>query len=345
VSLLKKLQSASSLADLADILGYTPSSLAYIIFKLSDKLKYKTFEIPKKGGGTRTISAPVAQLKVLQRRLANVLYQCQVEIDALKPAKKSLSHGFKKSHSIITNAKPHKNRRYVLNLDIADFFPSINFGRVRGFFWKSSDFRLHEDVATVIAQIACHKNSLPQGSPCSPIISNMVAHLLDLRMARIAKGNRCTYSRYADDITFSTNQKDFPKQLAYRDEAVSGSAWHLGSLLIDEIGKAGFSVNASKTRMQCRTSRQTVTGLTVNTKVNVRADYYRKARAMCNSLFGKGTYSVDGVSTKSVKKLSAQSITSTTSKTPSTFEAVRRKRRTHPAYENCITDFYFSEIS
>jgi hypothetical protein len=174
-------------------------------------------------------------------------------------------------------------------LDIENYFPSFNFGRVRGFFLKNKAFELQEKVATVIAQIACYDNSLPQGSPCSPIISDLIAHLLDVRLAQLAKLHRCTYSRYADDLTFSTNQSAFPTVLAYQVGG-PGSDWALGTDLISEIAKAGFSINNDKTRMQCETSRQLVTGLTVNKKVNIRSDYFRAARAMCNSLFTAGNY-------------------------------------------------------
>lgn len=271
------------------LLGYRPATLAYLLFKLPKGEKYKRFTIPKKSGGVREINAPVAQLKALQRRFADLHYDCYAEIEEKKPQRNSLSHGFRRSHSIIGNAWPHRNRRYVLNLDIEDFFPSFNFGRVRGFFLKNSDFKLNEKVATVAAQIACHENSLPQGSPCSPIISNLIAHMLDVRLVQIAKRRKCTYSRYADDLTFSTNQKVFPPALASPTEEVSPT-WVLGESLVKEIARAGFKTNDKKTRMQVRTNRQTVTGLTVNKKVNIRAEYYRSARAMCHSLFTSGEY-------------------------------------------------------
>src|SRR5690606_10472469 len=141
--------------------------------------------------------------------------------------RRSLAHGFERRRSIVTNASLHKRRRYVLNLDLEDFFPSFNFGRIRGFFIKDKHFGLDEKVATVLAQIACHDNELPQGSPCSPIISNLVAHLLDVRLARMAKRYKCTYSRYADDRTFSTNQREFPSQLAV--PLPNASQWQLGN--------------------------------------------------------------------------------------------------------------------
>jgi retron-type reverse transcriptase len=288
VSVLKSLKAAADLDDLAALLGYKPKSLSYILYKLPDAAKYATFKIPKKAGGEREICAPIDQLKLLQRRLANILYACRDEIDK-ESGLGSLSHGFRRGHSIVTNAKPHYGRRFVLNLDLKDFFPSFNFGRVRGFFIKSKAFELNEKVATLVAQIACYQNVLPQGSPCSPVISDLVAHLLDARLAKMAKKEGVTYSRYADDLTFSTNKKSFPSALAVQD-ADDTELWKLGDELVSRITDAGFAVNPDKTRMQCRNSRQLVTSLTVNTKVNIRREYYKRTRAMCDTLFKTGLY-------------------------------------------------------
>ncbi len=288
MSILQKLKGAKNLGDLASILGYKPSSLSYIIYKIPDAQKYNKFKIPKRSGGEREISAPTAQLKRLQRHLANALYACRDEIDA-NSGRRSLSHGFRRKHSIITNARRHNRRRYVLNLDLQDFFPTFNFGRVRGFFIHNNDFKLHAKVATIIAQIACFENALPQGSPCSPIIADLIAHMLDVPLARLAKQHQLTYSRYADDITFSTSRKEFPAAVAAPVFAGSPQ-WALGADLAKVIQRAGFTVNTDKTRMQFRMSRQLVTGLTVNAKVNIRPEYYRLARAMCHRLFETGTY-------------------------------------------------------
>jgi len=288
VSTLEKLKSANSLSDLANLMGVRPSALSYIIYKLSDDQKYSEFDIPKKSGGVRKIRAPHPELKMLQRRLANLLYNCRDDIDE-QYDRKPLSHGFRKRHSIITNARPHKRRRYVLNLDIENYFPSFNFGRVRGYFIKNRDFALHDKVATVIAQIACFDNELPQGSPCSPVIAELVTHPMDVRLAQLAKRHSLTYTRYADDLTFSTSKAEFPTLIATID-GQDGSKCVLGNPLMTVIGRAGFAVNQYKTRMQVRTTRQSVTGLTVNAKVNVPADYYRYARAMCHSAFTTGAY-------------------------------------------------------
>lgn len=296
LSSLQKLKTATSLKGIAKILDVEPSVLSYILYKLPSAQKYKTFDIPKKNGGLRTINAPTARLKSLQKNVAELLYACAEEIDKEKELK-SLSHAFRHSQSILTNAYPHKNRRYVLNLDLENFFPTFNFGRVRGFFQKNNDFLLPDAAATILAQIACHDNELPQGSPCSPIISDIIAHVLDVRLVKLAKANRCTYTRYADDITFSTSQKEFPSTIAHRSDE-PGSEWHLGQELIQSISRANFKINNAKTRMQCRESRQLVTGLTVNEKVNIRANYYMKARAMCDSLFKTGKYFAPGKNTE-----------------------------------------------
>jgi RNA-directed DNA polymerase len=289
VTSLAKLKAAHSLEDVAQLLGYTASGLSYILYKIPDAAKYHEFEIPKRNGGTRKIKAPQPHLKALQRRLANLLYLSLLEIEKNGSPRRALSHGFARSLSIVTNASAHKRRRYVLNLDLKDFFPSINFGRVRGMLIKDKRFELQSKVATVIAQIACHDHSLPQGSPCSPVLSNIVTHLLDIRLVRYAREHKCTYSRYADDITFSTNRADFPSDLA---APIPGSTleWQLGAPLASEIQKAGFQINHAKTRMQVRGSRQLATGLLVNEKVNIRPEYYRAVRAMCSALFSTGIY-------------------------------------------------------
>ena len=284
MSKYEKLKKTESLSDLANLLGFSPKAVAYILYKIPEENKYAEFSIPKKNGGERVIKAPIDKLKLLQKRLADLLYECYSEI---KNNHKSISHGFLKNHSIYTNAINHKNKRYVFNLDLLNFFPSINFGRVYGFFIKNNHFTLHHKVATVIAQIACHNNELPQGSPCSPIISNLIGHLLDIRMVRLAKKTKCTYSRYADDLTFSTNKKNFPCQIAFN---IGDNNWIVGDALKKEIEKVGFYINNNKTNMQYRTSRQTATGLIVNEFVNIKKEYYKKARSMCHSLFQCGEF-------------------------------------------------------
>ncbi len=301
----KKLKRAKSLNDFAFLLGYKPKSLAYILYKIPKEDKYNDFTIPKKSGGVRNIRAPTDKLKKLQKRLADLLYECA---DDIKPepekakyiigknpkrdrARKSISHGFQKGLSISSNAEAHIRKRFVFNLDIENFFPSFNFGRVRGFFIKNDRFKLDPKIATMIAQIACHNNELPQGSPCSPIISNFIAQILDVHLVRLAKKYGCTYTRYADDLTFSTNLKLFPKQIACK-KFWSKNLWVTSKELEKCIGSSGYEINTRKTHMQYSDSRQIVTGLVVNKVVNTKREYYRYARSMCNSLFKTGSFTL-----------------------------------------------------
>jgi RNA-directed DNA polymerase len=289
MSQLTLLKAASTLAEVATVLDFKPSALAYILYVKPPLTKYTTFAVPKRAGGLRTINAPSPELRLLQRRLSDLLQNCLDEINRKRKFKDELAHGFKRNRSIISNAVKHKRRRYVFNIDLQDFFPTINRGRVRGFFIKDANFLLHPKVATVLAQIACTDDGLPQGAPCSPVISNFVGHILDIRLCKLASANGCTYSRYADDITFSTNKPDFPPSIARRS-AGAPHKWEVGDQLAEAIVSAGFTINPLKTRMQYQGSRQVVTGLVVNRKVNIRTEYRRTVRAMANRLFNTGKY-------------------------------------------------------
>lgn len=303
MSSIKKLQNAKDRKELALLLGYKPRYLAYIIYQLLANQKYKSFSIPKKSGkGERLIKAPHPKLKTLQSHLANHLYQCLEEIK-LRENFPQISYGFQKRLSIKDNASRHKSQRWVLNLDLSDFFPSINFGRVRGFFIKNKFFQLSPEIATTIAQIACDENALSQGSPCSPVISEFVAQILDVRLLKFAKKHRLTYSRYADDITFSTNEKQFPPEVAYPVPSQVNS-WKLSDKLIDIVERSGFKINNEKTRMQHRYIRQMATGLVVNKKVNVVDSYYRNTRSMCQNVFKSGEYYIDPIKKKTTDNLS-----------------------------------------
>jgi|SRR5882672_9195270 len=137
---LTKLRSSATLGDVAKLLGFKPPALSYILFKQPAAIKYTTFEIPKRKGGTRTIKAPAKALKLLQQKLSELLQDCLAEINQAKNRKDRIAHGFKRERSIVTNARQHRSRRYVFNIDLQDFFPSINFGRVYGYFIKNADF-------------------------------------------------------------------------------------------------------------------------------------------------------------------------------------------------------------
>ncbi|NTF88178.1 RNA-directed DNA polymerase [Agrobacterium rhizogenes] len=271
--------------------------LSYWLYKAEPSKKYFEYSIPKRNGGWRQITAPKDGLKRIQGKLARLLAEIyndleqrrlNAEFDSSRVSDCVLSHGFKDKYSIITNARVHVGKRYVFNADLEDFFPSITFGRVRAFFIADNNFRLNPSVATMIAQLVCHRNQLPQGAPSSPIISNFIGHMLDIKLNKMAKVGNCSYTRYADDLTFSTNETRFPSAIA---RLVVGTAdrWVAGDGLLARVYASGFRVNHDKTRMQLPKSRQEATGLTVNQNVNVASTYYKRARSMCDHLFTGGT--------------------------------------------------------
>jgi RNA-directed DNA polymerase len=257
--------------DIAQLLEVTIKQLNFHLYVLPSEKKYKVFTIPKKSGGTRQISAPASPIKIIQRKLKQVLET----VYNPKPA----THGFVTGRSIVSNARLHKKRRYVLNLDLENYFPTIHFGRVRGMF-MGNPYHLNDEVATILAQICCHQGVLPQGAPTSPIISNMICARLDAKLQQLAKEHQCTYSRYADDITFSTNRSKFPSALAHLSDI---GQVEIGDELSSVIQENGFQVNPKKTRLQVKQQRQEVTGLTVNKYPNVRRRYVKQVRAILHA--------------------------------------------------------------
>jgi retron-type reverse transcriptase len=316
MSKISKIKGIATKQELAELLGVKASFLTYVLYIRRPENQYVQFSIPKKSGGERVINAPMEKLKSLQSKLSNLLLDCADEIDKAKfpnseinkyreknsrsnnhetlkikvpnsdIKQPSLSHGFVRKRSIITNAMMHLGQKNVLNVDLEDFFDSFNFGRVRGFFIKNENFRLNPHIATVIAQIACYENKLPQGGPCSPVITNLITHALDVRLAALAEKHSCVYSRYADDLTFSTRETAFSRNIARLD----GGVYAAGKKLKSEIIRSGFSINNRKTRVQFKDSRQDVTGLVVNQKPSVKKEYWRTVKAQCHSLFKTGGF-------------------------------------------------------
>jgi hypothetical protein len=149
---------------------------------------YETFTIPKKNGETRTIDAPKIKLLTIQRAFAE-------ELEKVYPPKRCV-HGFVSGKSIVTNAEQHIKKRYVFNIDLKDFFATIQFARVRNIL-ISEPFNYPYSQATILAQICCHKGALPQGAATSPILSNIICWKMDAQLQRLAIDNRCTYKAIA----------------------------------------------------------------------------------------------------------------------------------------------------
>lgn len=250
--------------DVAEYFGLSYEKLAEILYSMPTQYLYKRFRIPKRSGGEREIAAPMKALKVIQKKLS-------IELLNIYPGT-SCAHGFTKNKSTITNARTHTGSRVVLNIDLADFFPSIHFGRVKNLF-MSTPFGFSYAVATILARISCFENRLPQGSPSSPIISNLISWKLDGQLKHLARVNSTLYTRYADDITFS-----FKCSISCLPKAIVESPNQgivLGDTLLKIIHSNGFQVNQKKTRISDKSNRMEVTGITINQELNVPRAYIR----------------------------------------------------------------------
>jgi RNA-directed DNA polymerase len=257
------LQSASSFNDVLCLLNTDakyPISSRKLLYQLKNSARlYASFEIPKKTGGIRTINAPQKTLKFIQKRFAVALQQ----LSTPSPS----ANAYIAERSIVTNAKVHVQKKYVLNLDLENFFPSISIGRVVTVL-QLPPLRIQPKVASMIAKLCCYEDSLPQGAPTSPVLSNVICQRLDRRIESLVRSHAIVYTRYADDLTFSSDE---PFQ--------NGFLSHLDSIIKEE----GFTINLKKVRLQLQNSRQEVTGVTVNEKVNVPQRFIREIRAMLHN--------------------------------------------------------------
>ena len=238
---------------LSNILGIKWKNFKNIISN-SDKLYYD-FKISKKAGGKRTISMPNKELLIVQKKIQEkILNNITIHDNA---------YGFVKNRSIIDNAKKHLNKQMILNIDLKDFFPSIHRGRV--FYIFKNICKYDNDTSYCLTKLTTYKNSVPQGAPTSPSISNIVAFMLDVRLSKIADKFNINYTRYADDITFSGKQ-----------ESINNSLLKIVNEIIEECG---FNINKKKTRFASYAGRQEVTGLIVNNnKISIPIDYIKKIR-------------------------------------------------------------------
>lgn len=276
---LEQVKALKTVSNLADFLNISLQHLAYIAYHLDDEKKYSDFNIPKKSGGVRFISAPNVPIKILQKKIAKLFQGYFSETLKNNNINNNVIHGFMIEKSISTNASPHVNKKYLLNLDIKDFFPSIHFGRIYGYLVKNRKFELSDEVAKTIAAIACYKKTLPQGSPLSPILSNLIFQPCDISLLNFCKKHSITYTRYADDLTFSSNR-------FFNNEKIIKE-------IAECISRYDFKINGNKTRFQTFHERQSVTGITTNEKLNVSKKYYKKARSMVFSLIKDDDFNLD----------------------------------------------------
>ncbi|MEM7714371.1 MAG: reverse transcriptase family protein [Cyanobacteria bacterium P01_A01_bin.68] len=262
--------------EIADSMGINIGKLRFLAFNRRTSMvsHYIRFKMPKKTGGERFISAPMPNLKQAQHWiLTNILNQINVH---------EAAHGFCRQRSIITNAIPHVEKDVVINFDLKDFFPSISYKRVKGLFHS---FGYSETAATIFAllstsadieklqldartyYVAVGDRYLPQGSPASPAISNLLCRRLDKRLTGMAEKLGFIYTRYADDLTFSASGESLRHicNILRRTESI--------------VTHEGLRINQDKTRVLRNTRQQEVTGIVVNEKLSVCRKTLRKFRA------------------------------------------------------------------
>jgi retron-type reverse transcriptase len=264
--------------ELAAAMGLTLPELKFLCFhrEVARTTHYRRFNLPKKTGGMRTISAPMPRLKRAQYWVLDNLLA--------KVACHEAAHGFLPGRSIVTNAAPHCAQAVVINLDLKDFFPSITFPRIKGVF---QGLGYGESVASMLA-LLCSENAcdelevdgerffvggkgrdrvLPQGAPTSPMLTNILCRKLDRRLQGLAGKLGFAYTRYADDLTFSASGEGADK--------VGRLLRQVHHVLKDE----GFTPHPDKQRVMRRGARQEVTGVVVNAKPSVSREERRKLRA------------------------------------------------------------------
>lgn len=263
--LIKKFKELNSFASVANILEVSEHELYLMLFQYKHNNYVEVF-IPKKNGTKRKIFVPNNNLSILQKKLKYIL--------ELKFVAHNSAHGFVKNKSIITNAQQHVNKKYIIKIDLENFFDNILYPRVANMF--ISYFKCKKDVAYTFANIVCHSDGhLPQGSPISPLISNIIAKTMDKQIVELCKSiGGIFYTRYADDLIFSTNRNSIPNAIVLFKE----NKYSVSKSLERIIEKNGFIINYNKFKVRSWKDRQIVTGIKVNNKLNVDKKYLRKIR-------------------------------------------------------------------
>ena len=241
--------------------------LAYYLGLYSERLRgivanveshYQPYEIKKKSGGTREIEAPDEMLKDVQHWIyRNILCRDKSIRDCV--------HGFvpvnnehDKTRGILSNAVPHSGHDWLINIDLKDFFHTVTLTMVKAYF---DSLGYEDEVSKTLTALCTYKSRLPQGAPTSPMLSNIIATKMDVAMLAYCKERGITYTRYADDLTFSANSDVEVPPL--KD-------------LYDIVFKHGFVVNRQKTKVRGKGYKKEVTGLTVTNGVHVPKKYRKE---------------------------------------------------------------------
>jgi RNA-directed DNA polymerase len=256
--------------ELAMRLGIDMKTLNLVVSRMS----YKKYMLIKMNGNTRLIYIPDKSLRILQKRLNIYLQEVYVNI------KSDCSYGFVRSinaeekYDILSNAGKHAQKKYLLNLDLKDFFHSIRSIAIHNIF-KQEPFLFSNKLAAWLVFLTTYNNLLPAGAPTSPILSNFVCLKMDLEIEALCKDFSYTYTRYVDDLSFS-GDANFSQEFIDQLKVI--------------IVNNRFQINYEKFRINTFNSRQVVTGLVVNEKPNINRKYIRKIRAILHNWGKNGIF-------------------------------------------------------
>ena len=230
---------------------------------LAKQPPYKTFTIPKKGGGERLIEAPSYQLKRLLSRLNNFLQSVYFF------EKSNAAYGFilgvrndEDRRNVLTNAQKHVSQPYLLNIDLKDFFHAVDLEKLLAIF-SGPPFNFKRQLPQTLADLVSYKGRLPMGTPTSPVLSNFACRALDEQLVKIAGEMLWVFTRYADDLSFSSKR--------YINAEMRNS-------IIDIIHKEGFKVNARKIKSFGPDDPKIITGLLVTDKVSLAPEFIPQLR-------------------------------------------------------------------
>lgn len=227
---------------------------AKTLYAVSNNLgrHYHKAKIPKKGGGNRNLSVPDEILKSIQKQIAEVLL---IHMPVSRYAK-----AYRFGSSTLRNAKHHVGKQVVLKLDILHFFDSVRYSTVKDKVFPEEIYA--EPLRILLTMLCYHKDTLPQGAPSSPAITNIILYEFDELIGQWCRDGGIVYTRYCDDMTFSG---DFDPAEVIRFVRL-------------ELKKLGFLLNEQKNRIQRPGQQQSVTGIVVNEKLSIPSDYRRKLR-------------------------------------------------------------------
>ncbi len=242
-----------SLKDVAEFLGLLPERL-YLFSNTTDRF-YRTKKIPKRNGKLRNLEIPCLELKGIQKLiLKNIFYEISISNGA---------YGFVQGRSIVDAARLHHGERFLIKMDIQDFFPSISFKRVVGLL-MSNGFPVAG--AVTLARLCTYQDHLPQGAPTSPFLSNLLMRSFDNFMKSKAEEERCSYSRYADDIAISGKHDGCIGRLAFE--------------LKKQISSHGFQINQKKTVIRGLSQPRAYLGINLSgEKLKPKRSFKRRLRS------------------------------------------------------------------